>query len=124
MGLRDELQTDVAEAFDSDLADAIHAFTCTKIINSGEYDPVTETYSEQIDGSYSGRGVLFGSYSQYEVLNLGVLASDSKAIVLQNEVTADPKVDDEWQTERGLFRVIYIKPDSVGASYTVQLRKI
>ena len=31
MGLRDEIQADIAEAFNDDLADAVHTFTCERI---------------------------------------------------------------------------------------------
>lgn len=31
MGLREELQADLAEAFNEDLADAVHTFTCERI---------------------------------------------------------------------------------------------
>ena len=31
MGLRDEIQADIAEAFNNDLADAVHTFTCERI---------------------------------------------------------------------------------------------
>lgn len=44
MGLRDELQADIAEAFDTDLADTITTFTCSKEIQSGEFDFETQTY--------------------------------------------------------------------------------
>ncbi|ELY3115101.1 glutamate 5-kinase, partial [Acinetobacter baumannii] len=30
MGLRDEIQADIAEAFNEDLADAVHSFTCDR----------------------------------------------------------------------------------------------
>ena len=63
--IKDKIQSKVAKAFDTKLADAVHAFTCIKIINSGEYGSITETLPDQIDGSYSGRGVLFGSYEKF-----------------------------------------------------------
>ncbi len=31
MSLRDEIQADIAEAFNDDLADAVHTFTCERI---------------------------------------------------------------------------------------------
>ncbi|TPS60445.1 glutamate 5-kinase, partial [Acinetobacter baumannii] len=31
MGLRDEIQAEIAEAFNDDLADAVHIFTCERI---------------------------------------------------------------------------------------------
>ncbi|HDI8307963.1 TPA: glutamate 5-kinase, partial [Acinetobacter baumannii] len=88
MELREELQADIAEAFNEDLADAVHPFTCDRVVSTN-WNPKTNT-SEDILERYEGRGVLFGSYNQYEILTLGVLATDKKAIVLQNEVTKEP----------------------------------
>ena len=104
MGLKDELQAEIAEAFDEDLADAVHAFTCERIVSTS-WNPKTNT-SEKIVDQYNGRGVLFGSYSQYEIQKLGVLATDKKATVLQNEVSLTPKIDDEWLTALGSFNRI------------------
>ncbi|MFX6096988.1 glutamate 5-kinase [Acinetobacter baumannii] len=122
MGLRDEIQADIAEAFNDDLADAVHSFTCERISKTN-WDPKTNT-SENVIEHYKGRGVLFGSYNQYEILTLGVLATDKKAIVLQNEVTKEPMIDDEWSTAQGTFRIMHIKQDPIGASWKCQLRKV
>ncbi|PKF33411.1 glutamate 5-kinase [Acinetobacter proteolyticus] len=122
MGLRDELQADIAQEFDSDLADAVQSFSCERKIKA-EWDPLTETHRE-IKQTYTGRGVLFGSYSQYEIQTLGVLATDKKAVVLQNEVTMKPKIDDEWFTPLGMFRVIHIQQDPAETIWKCQLRKV
>ncbi|MCU4453049.1 glutamate 5-kinase [Acinetobacter nosocomialis] len=122
MGLREELQADIAEAFNEDLADAVHPFTCDRVVSTN-WNPKTNT-SEDIVERYKGRGVLFGSYNQYEILTLGVLATDKKATVLQNEVTKEPKIDDEWNTAQGTFRIMHIKQDPIGASWKCQLRKV
>lgn len=122
MGLREEIQEEIAEAFDGDLADAVHSFTCGRLVSSN-WNPKTNT-SEDVVERYEGRGVLFGSYNQYEILTLGVLATDKKAIVLQNEVTKEPKIDDEWNTAQGTFRIIHIKQDPISASWKCQLRKV
>lgn len=45
MGLREEIQADIAEAFNDDLADAVHSFTCDRISRK-DWDPKTETYVE------------------------------------------------------------------------------
>ncbi|HCQ5201829.1 TPA: glutamate 5-kinase, partial [Acinetobacter baumannii] len=82
-----------------------------------------ETYVE-VKENYSGRGVLFGSYSQYEIQTLGVLATDKKATVLQNEVSMVPKIDDEWITALGSFRVIHIQQDPAGTIWKCQLRMV
>lgn len=122
MSLRDEIQADIAEAFNEDLADAVHPFTCDRVVST-KWNPKTNT-SENVIEQYKGRGVLFSSYNQYEILTLGVLATDKKAIVLQNEVNKEPKIDDEWSTAKGIFRVMYIKQDPIGASWKCQLRKV
>lgn len=122
MGLCDELQADIAEALDEDLADAVQTFSCERIIKT-DWDPLTET-NTVIKENYLGRGVLFGSYSQYEIQTLGVLATDKKAIVLQNEVTMTPQIDDAWFTPLGKFRVMHIQQDPAETIWKCQLRKV
>ena len=122
--IRDKIQSKLAKAFDKKLADAARAFTCTKVIYLGDYNPVTETYPEQIDGSYSGRGVLFGSYKKDLVKPTDYQVEDSKATLLQNEVTAKPQIDDVWTTEKGQFKVVNVGADPTDSIYSVQLRKV
>jgi len=122
--MREELQAELAAAFDEDLADAVDTFTCEKLIYSGEFDFETQTYPVVGDESYSGRGVLFGSYLKDMVKPADYQATDSKAIVLQNEVTAVPQIDDVWVTSKGDFKVVNIGADPVAATYTIQLRKV
>ena len=124
MGMRDELQEELAAAFNEDLADAVDTFTCEKPIYSGEFDFETQTYPVVGSESYSGRGVLFGSYLKDLVKPADYQAEDAKAIVLQNEVTAVPQIDDVWATSKGDFKVVNIGADPASATYTVQLRKV
>ena len=122
--MRDELQAELAEAFNEDLADAVDTFTCEKPIYSGEFDFETQTYPVIGSESYSGRGVLFGSYLKDLVKPADYQAEDAKAIVLQNEVAAVPQIDDIWVTSKGDFKVVNIGADPVAATYTIQLRKV
>ena len=122
--MRDELQEELAAAFNEDLADAVDLFTCTKPIYSGVFDFETQTYPVIGSQSYSGRGVLFGSYQKDLVKPADYQTEDAKAIVLQNEVTAVPQIDDVWATSKGDFKVINIGADPASATYTVQLRKV
>ena len=122
MGLREEIQADIADAFNEDLADAVHTFTCERNSKTN-WDPKTETHVE-VKVNYTGRGVLFGSYSQYEIQTLGVLATDKKATVLQNEVTMVPIMEDEWVTPLGTFRVKHIQQDPAATIWKCQLRKV
>lgn len=124
MGIKDDIQAEVAAAFSADLADAVDTFTCEKPIYSGEFDFETQTYPVVGSKSYSGRGVLFGSYLKDLVKPADYQAEDAKAIVLQNEVTAVPQISDVWVTSKGDFKVVNIGADPVSATYSIQLRKV
>lgn len=128
MGLRDELQADIAEAFNEDLADAVDTFTCTRKKLTGS-NPATgeDTYTEYV---YSGRGVLFGSYSKDLVKPIDYRATDSKGVLLQNEVKdaagtlVDPDVNDIWVIEGGNYRVVSYGKDPSSSVWICQLRKV
>lgn len=123
MGLRDELQADIAEAFDTDLADAITTFTCSKEIQSGDFDFETQTYPIVTIEQYSGRGVL-GSYKRDLVKPIDYQVEDVKATVLQNEVSGMPQIDDVWLTSKGQFKVLNVAEDPSESVYTIQLRSV
>lgn len=127
MGLRDDLSADIAEAFDTDLADAVTEFTGTRVTGEGTYDPVTEEW-EPGTLTYTGRGV-FGGYSVDMIDGISILRTDTKLTALQAEVVKTvsgavtpetPKVDD---TINGM-KVISLGQDPAGASYSIQLRKV
>ena len=122
--IKNKIQSKVAKAFDKKLADAVDTFTCEKPIYSGEFDFETQTYLVVGSESYSGRGVLFGSYQKELVKPVDYQAEDAKAIVLQNEVTGIPQIGDVWATSKGDFKVVNIGADPVAATYTIQLRKV
>lgn len=122
--IKNKIQSKVAKAFDKKLADAVDTFTCEKPIYSGEFDFETQTYPVVGSESYSGRGVLFGSYQKDLVKPTDYQAEDAKAIVLQNEVTAVPQIDDVWATSKGDFKVVNIGADPTDSIWTCQLRKV
>lgn len=122
--MKDKIQAKVAAAFNKKLADAVDTFTCEKPIYSGEFDFETQTYPVVGSESYSGRGVLFGSYLKDLVKPTDYQSEDAKAIVLQNEVTAVPQIDDVWVTSKGDFKVVNIGQDPTGSIWTCQLRKV
>ena len=122
--IKAKIQSKLTKAFDRKLTDAVHRFTCTKVINSGEYNPVTESFTNQTDGSYRGRGVLFGSYKKDLVKPVDYQIEDAKATLLQNEVTAKPQINDVWITGKGRFRVIQVGADSTDSIWICQLRNI
>ena len=123
MGLRDELQADIAEAFDDEdgLADAVSTFRGGRIV-TGEYDPITSTQPQtKID--YSGRGV-FGGFSRQLIDQERILSTDIKVTALQNELLgsdglpATPQVDDTIDS----LRVIDVQQDPAGATWSLQCR--
>ncbi|EHU2204850.1 glutamate 5-kinase [Acinetobacter baumannii] len=130
MGMRDEIQQELGAAFDAEdeLADAVDSFTCTrkKLVSS---NPATgeDTYIEYV---YSGRGVLFGSWAKDLVKPIDYRATDSKAVLLQNEVKdaagtlVDPDVNDIWVIEGGNYRVVSYGKDAADATWVAQLRKV
>lgn len=122
--IRNKVQTKLAKAFEKKLTDAVYPFTCTKVINLGEMDFETETHPESETAIYTGRGVLFGSYAKDLVKPDNYQAEDCKATVLQNEVTETPQIDDEWETEKGIFRIVDIGADPTDSIWKVQLRKV
>lgn len=122
--MKDKIQAKVAQAFSTKLADAVDSFTCTKLIYSGVFDYETQTYPVVGNESYSGRGVLFGSYLKDLVKPADYQAEDAKAIVLQNEVSGVPQIGDVWNTVKGDFEVKNIGSDPVSATYIIQLRKV
>lgn len=122
--IKNKIQSKVAKAFDKKLADAVDSFTCTKEIQSGDFDFETQTYPTVTVEAYSGRGVLFGSYLKDMVKPTDYQVTDSKATVLQNEVTQVPQIGDVWNTVKGDFEVKNIGSDPVSATYIIQLRKV
>lgn len=118
MGLRDELTADIAEAFDDDLADAVTAFTGTRITGEGTYDPVTEEWTPGTL-TYTGRGV-FGGFDINMIDGINILRTDVKVTALQVEVTETPAADDKING----MTVISVGKDPAGATWSIQLRKV
>ena len=83
MGLRDDLQRDLAEAFNTDLADAVNPVVGVRKVQ-GEYDPDSGSTSEAIT-NYGGRGV-FGKYLAKEIDGSLIQTTDEKLTILQTEL--------------------------------------
>lgn len=121
--IKDKIQQKVGKAFNSNLADAVKTFTCIKEIQSGDYDYETQTYPVITTRVYEGRGVL-GNYLKDIVKPTDYQVEDGKLLVLQNEVSAVPQIDDVINIDGGLFRVINIGKDPANATYKIQIRAV
>ena len=127
MGLRDELQADLAEAFNTDLADAVLAFT-GEYMGPGVIDPVTEESTAQ-PVTYTGRGVL-SRYEDSRIDNINIKVGDLRLTVLANEVTDTPDVGHKItapdlmdRTKQVVYLVKSVRADPASATYRLQLRK-
>ena len=126
--MRAKIQSKLGKAFSTKLADAVDTFTCTrkKLVSS---NPAAgqDVYEEF---NYHGRGVLFGSYLKDLVKPIDYRATDSKAVLLQNEVGSsdgdlvEPEVNDIWVIEGGNYRVVSYGQDPSNSCWFCQLRKV
>ncbi|HEI9749841.1 TPA: glutamate 5-kinase [Acinetobacter baumannii] len=130
MGMRDEIQKELGAAFDAEdeLADAVDSFTCTrKILTSSNPATGEDTYTEYV---YGGRGVLFGSWAKDLVKPIDYRATDSKGVLLQNEVKdtagtlVEPDVNDIWVIEGSNYRIVSYGQDPSSSVWICQLRKV
>lgn len=128
MGMRDEIQAELAAAFDDPegLADAVKPVAGERQ-GQGGYDPVTGTVALSLV-TYGGRGV-FGSYNNQEVDGSVILSTDEKLLCLQSELfitaagiptetLAQPAVGDMIDGKRAMD----VGQDPAGATWTVRLR--
>ncbi|MPW65905.1 glutamate 5-kinase [Moraxella catarrhalis] len=114
--MRQEITADIANAFNTDLADAVKDFTAKRIILSDDDWAVNDTQVlSTID--YSGRGVFTGFYA-HEIDNQTIMQSDVKLICLQDELTDRPQMNDSINQ----MKVMNISQDPAGICYFMQLR--
>ncbi|MPW63663.1 glutamate 5-kinase [Moraxella catarrhalis] len=116
MGLNVEISTDIAQAFDTDLADAVKDFTGRRVILSDDDWAVNDTQVLSTI-NYSGRGVFTGFYA-HEIDNKTIMQQDTKLICLQSELTDTPQINDSINQ----MKVINISQDPAGICYFIQLR--
>ncbi|WP_207936380.1 hypothetical protein [Pseudomonas sp. 51_B] len=130
MGMREEIQAELAEAFDDPdgLANAVRLVEGVRSIKGG-YDPAIGGTAPASTLHYTGRGV-FGSYLAKEIDGSRIQTEDVKLLVLQNElfegqagavtdVPAAPKIGDQVSG----YRVLNVSEDPAQATWTIQLRR-
>ena len=120
MGLKSDIQTDIANAFDGDLADAVKTFTISK-------DP-TQTYDAATGGivtgkvvSFSWRGV-FTSTVKTLIVDGAEVPVDTEIIALQNEATSDPTLYSYITQGDTLYEIMNIGWDPANCTYMISCR--
>jgi len=125
MGLTADTQAAIAEAFDTDLADAVLSFTLKQYLR-GQYSATTGALAGvSFPISSISRGV-FASYNQPEILNSNIEPTDIKLIVLQNELSLEPRIGDiiVKSDDTQNFRIINIVKDPAKVIWELQIRGV
>lgn len=126
MGLREEIQSEVAAAFDEDLADAVSDFSGSYVAHRN-WNPVTETGGEST-ATYTGRGVLT-RYKLGRIDGINILHGDLKLTALVCEVTDKPAVGhiieiyDPVSRQLQRYEIITASVDPSASVYSIQLRR-
>lgn len=116
MGLNAEISTEITQAFDTDLKDAVKDFTGRRVILSDDDWAVNDAQVLSTI-NYSGRGVFTGFHA-YEIDNKTIMQQDTKLICLQSELTDRPQINDSINQ----MKVMNISQDPAGICYSIQLR--
>jgi hypothetical protein len=125
MGLRSDVQTDVAAAFDTDLSDAVVSFTLRHYTRGGGYDPVTRKTTTRTYTDYTTRGV-FDMAKQDEILDSSVEPYAANVIILQNEIEVEPAIGDDiiLSGSTDYYRISIFEQDPAFATYTVKATRV
>jgi hypothetical protein len=124
MGLREEIQADIAAAFDGELSDAVVAIRVI-LTPRGTYDPSEGDVDKPALVEEDSRGV-FDNYLELEVFNSSIEPSDTKICILQSEVSAKPPIGANIirVSDEKIFRVIAVSVDPMNVMYECQSRSI
>ena len=125
MGLREDIQLAVLEAFDGDLSDVVTVFDLVKI-TQGAYNPVLGERVETETKTFT-KGV-FASFGTNEIDETNIKSTDEKIIVNGKNLSIDPDPDDRVQLANGSeFIVITVRKimggDTEPVIYILQVRK-
>lgn len=118
MGLRIDIQTDVAKAFDTDLADAVKSFTYRSIVST--FDENTNTTSE-VTTDYTSRGV-FTKFTKERLRDNSILDTDVKVIILQNEINVEPVQHNLIIQGLKEYTIEKVKQDPADVTWVLQCR--
>jgi len=120
MGLYDDIQNDIAEAFNDDLSDTVKSVTISKTIVTG-YDAAA---GEQVSTtqSYETRGIIIQdeeSKGSDETMVEGIV----NLLILDSEKSIDSfKIGMDIIIDNNIYEIKGLKPDPAGATHTLRCR--
>lgn len=124
MGIYADIQADMKEAMDDDLADAVATLTITEKASSTSYNPVGGSVTNIpvintmrcviVDADLKDEGEVYSETT----------SSDIEVMVLDSERTGTFKIGDEANV-RGLdYLIRQYKIDPAGATHNLELRRL
>ena len=118
MSLRAEIQQEIGNAFDTDLADAVKTLILVKRVDTYNTDT---GLTDAIETTYTTRGVL-SEYMGRELFDTGIKPTDIKTIILANELSATPNIDEHIIDGSTKYKIIKVKQDPAQATWELQCR--
>jgi cell division ATPase FtsA len=119
MGLKDDITADIAEAFDTDLADAAPQITIRR--ESSVYDTATNK-NVVTTTDYLTRGVVV-SYDLSEITDESIQPNDIGVLILQKELEVTPSIEDLITVDSTDYRIVRVSRDPIKATWDLQCRK-
>lgn len=125
MGLYDDLNNDIAEAFNSDLSDAMQ--TMIYIEPQSLYDPATgavvntpiEHETRGVISPYIEAKGMNGNGSSTTSSEGSNIAIESTIIILDSEISMKPIVSNMINVGSKVYKIITVETDPAGASHTL-----
>lgn len=108
-------------AFDNQLKDAVTAFTGTRKVTGGAYDPELGEYIDAADINYAGRGT-FGRFKNEEIQATQIEVTDTRLFCLHIEVDIEPDIDDIITANGVSRRVMTVENSITDNEWVIQLR--
>lgn len=123
MGIYSDIQKDVKEAMDEDLADAVATLTVTETESSTVYNPSVGGGVTNTPVINSMQCIIIGpDDSEESGPDSDTATSDLEVMVLDSLRTAELKIG-LLATIRGInYKVLSVKVDPAGATHTMELR--
>lgn len=120
--MKAELQADLKEEFDNDMADAVKLITFKSYTNTYNLDSGDNT---QVAADVITRGLVNG-YTEREVAKSDgtIKIDDKRVLIISSEIEREPLINDICDVDGlGEYKIAAFAPDAFGASYVIRMSK-
>ena len=119
MGLAADVKADLAEAFQTDLFDAVSELTYVKVTASA-YNPTTGVSSTSKNVPSKG---IFDALTSKHFPNVSAETVDSTVIILVDDLSVPPALGDKIVRGADTFVLIQVVRDPLNATYKIALTR-